>query len=91
MSRTTFKTKFTQNAEFVGDIHYFGFDRRGLWQHHADMRSQIEEMFAAYYGEDYEGGYGDDSEDDQGEEYGDGNEEDADFSSERHYQNVELE
>ena len=54
MSRTTFKTKFTQNAEFVGDIHYFGFDRRGLWQHHADMRSQIEEMFAAHYGEDYD-------------------------------------
>ena len=53
MSRTTYKTKFTQNAEFVGDIHYFGFDRRGLWQHHADMRSQIEEMFAAHYGEDF--------------------------------------
>lgn len=53
MSRTTYKTKFTQNAEFVGDIHYFGYDRRGLWQHHADMRNQIQEMFSAHYGEDF--------------------------------------
>lgn len=33
-----------------------------------------------YYGEEYEGGYEEDSDDDQGEEYGDGDEEEADFS-----------
>ena len=48
-----FNTKLTENEEFVGDIHYFGYDRRGLWQHHSDMRSQIKEMFATHYGENF--------------------------------------
>ena len=60
MSRSREYSRSSQKkVEFVEDVLLngpviFGRDARDDWQRHSEMRSEIEEMFRAHYGDNYD-------------------------------------